>query len=406
MKKRIITGMIIGLFLCVIGIMCYSYNIVQSDYIDDEYRDINEYLSIKELSDGTIGIINKSTGKIVGRYDEVLSFYGMHTAATLIVVKDGLRGYISAETGESIFEPQFLYAWKSANDCNLAACVNIDAKMGFVNTETKKIAIPFQYNFEEDIFCPSKYRNNRMAVLDFVFSGGLCIVPGEDGKLGLIDTTGKLVLPIEYSDIINWRDANTPEIILKREISSGSYKYRICDRNFKPLLSIEYDSLEKIWGVGDEYEINMFGYIVSLNGLYGVLDNSFNIVLPIEYDDIQTSYMRDYKGMSCIVAVKNYVAKQYDSKGTMINDFYVECDYVYDEELDDYVKQSGLVSISDPFNGKASGYIRYSLKGLYGIIDGEKRVVIPAKYETIEYLGCGNFACIRDGVTFLKRDNK
>lgn len=409
MKKNVITILIIGLLFAVVVIMGLSYYISQSEYREYNRRDINEYLSVENFEDGTIGIINKSTSEIVGIYDELLSFDDGCTSSVLLVVKDALRGFISAKTGEAIFEPQFLFAWINNDNNNLAACVNLDEKMGFVNVETREIAIPFQYDFDKDLFCPNNYWGDRESILDFVFNQGFCIVPGKGGKIGLINEKGELIIPIEYVDIINWRDLSTPEIILKREVREDTYKLSFCDREFNPLSSIEYDLVEKIWDYGyqdsGEYVIELYGYIVKNDGLYGVLDKSLNTVLPIEYEYIyERNLPGEYNSTKCVVAVKNYVPKLYACNGTLLNDFYVESQIEYDTTIEEYVEHSGLVPISEPFNGEASGFIQYQLKDLYGIVDGTKRVVIPAKYDKIEYLGYGTFACILDGITYIKQD--
>jgi hypothetical protein len=364
MKTKILKTLIVLAVLAGLGILGYS--IVSKwwyvpKYGEADRYDLSDNLSVEYNYDG-VDILNYSTGKVVGHYDEVLSAFLSEESkhCTRVVVKNDLRGYISAKTGEVIFEPQFLHAWVDDPESGLAACVNKDHKLGFVNVQTKEIAIPFQFDFDDDLFIPYD-----QPIFDFVFHYDFCIVPGKDGKIGMIDKTGKLLLPAEYVDIINWRDANTSTIILKKDAGEDSY-YRY---------------------------------------VYGVCDRNFKIVLPVEYDGIISTHAgSDYDNRKYIVK-KNYVQKLYDEKGKLLSDFYVEKrDGEYDDKKEEYIEKSAFEPVFEPNNITLSIYIKYYLDGYCGIIDTTNRVVIPAKYNTIEYLGNGNFACNEDEYSALIKD--
>lgn len=395
MKKKVLTVIIVILFLSVIFIMgytCYTNNQESGEYC----RNYNEYLGVVESDEG-LAIKNMVNGKIMGHYDFLLPYYADMDAVTSVVVKDNLRGYISSVTGEMIFEPQFRYAWLDNGENALAACVNQEGRMGFVNVETREVAIPFQYDFNEDILCPYS-----QPVYDFVFCNGLCIVPDSEGNLGLIDENGELVLPIEYSDIINWRDEYASEIILERKTEEdGIYRYGICDRSFNMLLPLEYDSIERVWRYDYLLQKRSCVYIVLRNGRYGLLDGALKQILPLEYDNIYEDTEIDG-----IVAVKNYVPQLYSLAGVLLNDFYAMSEIAYDGESGEYIDVAGFESVPEPFSDEASGYIQYYLDGCYGIIDGNKKVIIPARYDEIRYLGKGNFTCSIDGITYLIHDNR
>jgi hypothetical protein len=339
--------------------------------------------------------------------------------------KDGKRGYISAETGEEVVKPIYKRAWIDDIETGLAACVNRDNKLGFINAQTGETVIPFQFDFDED--CNTgRY---GQPVFDYVFCNGICIVPGEGGLLGMIDKTGKLLLPIEYVDIINWRDKNTPNIILKKYAGANSdyqYIYGVCDRNFNMIVPFEYNEFNKIIDYDENYDIHLRNYIVKKDDKYGILDTLFNVVLPIKYNSITASYESnsyivelngrygiidnnfrtvlpveyDWIGAqsSNYVVKKNYIQKLYDEKGKVINDFYIEDDSESDENV--------LQPVFEPEQSKLTVYIQYYLDGYYGIIDVNKNVVIPSKYDKIKYLGNGNFACTRYGYSGIIKDNK
>ena len=425
MGRKILSGAIVLTILCAVGIVGYSFFTLKNGIKRE--RSWNHHISIVSYKDWDYGIRNDSTGKIVGRFDDVMPYFEPSdvAATVLVVVKDGLRGYVSAVTGEILFEPQFLYAWIDNAENNLAACVNSEHKLGFVNVNTKEIAIPFQYEFDEDIFIPDEYPK-----FDFVFHKGICIIPGEDGKLGLIDETGKELLPAEYSDIIDWRE-DSPIIILERMDDNG-IRYGACDREFNMLLPFEYDILYAYDSDGenarylalkdgkysllddslkdilplkvDDFDTAYYSdaFIVEIDGKYGVLDESFNILIPIEYDQIEERYIGEDECLYGYTAVANYTQKLFDSNGALLSDFYVDTIEEYDSTSEEYVEHPGLKAIPELFNQGASPYIMYYFDDCWGVIDGRTReVVVPAKYEKIEYLGNGNFACVLDYKTYL-----
>lgn len=405
MKRKILTSVIIFLLLAVAGILIVVCTSHEQDPADIDYRYYTENVIIITHDSGYIlGHISSNAFKPVsGPYDRVIPYYADRDAVSAVVVNDGLRGYILSETGEVILEPQFLYAWLDNGENGLAACVNTEGKLGFVNLLTKETVIPFQYDFNKEILCP-----NDQPLYDFVFCNGVCIVPDKDGNLGLINENGDLVLPIEYSDIINWRDADAPVIVLEsRADEEGTCLYTMCDRDFRVQESPAYDSLDMVMSYDCSIDENrLMGYIVSRDGLYGMLDSSWKPILPLKYDNIYALDSYDNNAVDGVVAIKDYVPQLYSYSGVLLNDFYSENHYAYDEESDDYIECPGFAPLQEPFAEQASGYIRYCLDGAYGVIDGTKRVVIPAKYEKVEYLGHGNFLCVLHGINYLINDKR
>ncbi|MDR2129690.1 MAG: WG repeat-containing protein, partial [Odoribacteraceae bacterium] len=232
-------------------------------------------------------------------------------------------------------------------------------------------------------------------------------------------------------------------IILKKRDKKNKYLYGVCDRNFNTIVPIEYNSFEKnVIGFGerddwswdvknyivskegkygildtlfttilplqyDAIEVCKNTYIVRLNYKYGVLDSDFSTLLPVEFDWIYATYIDDDHDNNNYIVKKDHVQKLYDEKGRLISDFYIEKrDREYDDEKDEYVEKSAFEPVFEPNKTTLSAYIEYYLDGYYGIIDDATRVVIPAKYDKIEYLGNGNFACIKDESSFLIKDKK
>jgi hypothetical protein len=426
MTGKILKTVIVLVVLSGLGIL--GYHIVHYELdtkCGETYRWIlSEKLTVVEYNNDEISILNNATNKITGRYDRILYTYGGEYTpkeeSVHVVIKDDLRGYISAETGEVIFEPQFLHAWLDDAESNFAACVNKDGKLGFINVKTKEVVIPFEFDYEENSFFVSEH-----SILDFIFSNGICIVPGKEGTLGIIDKTGNLLLPIEFLDIINWRDKNTPNIILKKyadEDSDYSYLYGVCDRNFNMIVPFEYNNIQKNTQYDENYNIfvrnyivqkeDMYGildtlfniilpvqysnievidsiYIVSLNEKYGVLDNKYQPVLPIEFDWIGTNGKNNE-----FIAKKENNQKLYDSKGGIIHNCFIE----------NYEDINVFEEIYEKDN--IAPYVKYYLDGYYGILDDMQNVVIPAKYDKIKYIGNKNFVCTKGNYSLIIKDKQ
>jgi hypothetical protein len=392
MARRILTALIVLAFLS--GLCILSYHAVGRRFDKKEsmnsVRRLSDNVETVKYADGSMSVLNSSTGKIIGRYDKIFHCHetGDTPRMTRVTVKNGLRGYISAATGEPIYEPQFLRAWVDDPETDLAACVNTEGKLGFVDVRTRQVAIPFEFDCDEnDFFRCDNPSGEEVASFDFVFSNGVCIVPGKEGKIGMIDKSGQLLLPVEFTDIINWRDKDTPHIILKKR-ADDSFLYGVCDRSFNMIIPFEYNLFIKNTDYDSDGNIFARSYIVEKDGKYGLLDSLFNLVLPCEFDWIMSNFPDRN-----IIARKDYVQKLYNNRGEVIMDFYLENDYETVDVFETVYSE-----------GRLTSYIRYYLDGYYGIIDNSRRVVIPAKYHSVKYLGNGNFVCSDNDYSFIIKD--
>ncbi|MDH6357783.1 PDZ domain-containing protein [Parabacteroides sp. PF5-9] len=389
MAQKILKSVIILSFIVGLGILGYS---IGSKWHDEKYGEVNRYdlsetLSVIEYSNGEIGVLNNITDKIIGRYDNVLRTFlpEESTHSIRIVVKDGLRGYISARTGEVIFEPQFLYAWIDDPESGLAACVNKDHKLGFVDVQTKKVAIPFQFDYNEDLFAPCVYYGDkRESILDFVFSNGICIVPNKDGKIGIIDKTGKELLPTKYSDIINWRDAKTTNIILKRksfivgigiisEYVDGYIKIDEIIQDTPAFLQGELKKNDVILKIKQDNEseyINVFNipHEDVLNLIRGEKDTK--VTLFVKHEDGTTED---------ITIVRDEVEDEY-SEYTYV---YGVCNRNFEMIVPfEYNKFEKNLDFDENFDYYVKSYT-VSKDGKYGVLDSIFNVVLPVEYAYI-----------------------
>jgi hypothetical protein len=385
MKRKIVkTALTYTLYLvgCVIfGILVSEgYEIGYKRYSESSRWILSENLYAVKYKNGDIRIVNKTTNKKTMRYDKIITSvcynYGCYDylekivdeSSVIVVSKNDLCGYVSYLTGEEIFKPQFLYAWVDDVNSNLAACVNKNKKLGFVNIKTKEIAIPFQFNFDHRIITFDDY---YYIDIDIVFKNGVCKIPDKNGKLGIIDRSGTLLLPIEYDDIIDWDDENATYIILKKEINEDSdhpFVYGACDRNFNIIVPFEFHSFVKY---KDESE-NLKGYIVSIEDKYGILDTLLNETVPLEYDDIWF-----------IPKAYIYRIEQNKKHGLMDNDFNIVVPIEYDDI--DFYDYHFKVELDNKY-----GYYKLLQNGKY-------ETVLPVEYDFIEVAG-SEIITLKDGI--------
>ena len=340
--------------------------LIWGEYLTDD-------LNTRMLKSGRVEIYNKKLDKVVGCYDMVFAQdYGsticdrfMNSSMGSVLVRDeGLYGYIDPVTGEVIMEPQFIMAWDSDPISGIAACLNDELKLGFVNIETKQLVIPFQFEIDSTYLDPGWCNGYRY--FDFMFRDGFSLVPGPNGKVGIINEAGEIVVPIEYDEIEvkdygvlshSWDElwySGTMSSVVQRDYRNNYYFD-------KPVILMKKDST----GVAR----------------YGVFDKNGVINIPVEYDQIAFC---DSYDKALLLCQKDGILKGVGEEGNLMDDFCFNYDCAYGD---------CVTVLMDP-EDKPSPYIQYMTLNGYAVMDREFRVVIePNDYWNIQYLGHGLFAC-------------
>ena len=108
----------------------------------------------------------------------------------------------------------------------------------------------------------------------FSFFEGLAVVSSREEKCGVIDKTGREIVPCKYDNMFNpiINDLGFHEGVAQVELNG---KYGYIDKTGREIVPCRYDS------VGDFYE----GLVeVELNGKYGFVDTTGKEVVPCKYD--------------------------------------------------------------------------------------------------------------------------
>ena len=162
------------------------------------------------------------------------------------------RGFFSKNTGRVVIEPKYDHAWVFSDGL---ASVDDGGYIKFIDGTGKVVIdqkMPYVPNME-----------------GYVFHGGYCVVDADDGeKCGLMDVTGKMVLPMDYSSIDPTNDL-------------------------------------KFWRIQKDEE-------------YGVLNDELKPIVPL----MECSSLYISEGL-INVTMLDHTIRKYDMQGTLINDFYI-----------------------------------------------------------------------------------
>lgn len=209
----------------------------------------------------------------------------------------------------------------------------------------------------------------------------------KDGKYGLIDFDGKIIVEPEYDDIyaltgvkdslIIERDGKkgllnnkTKEIIIKPEyleistitvnhedgyiVKDSSNKYGLIANDKTKVLETKYDEIKKV--TGNKY------YVVVEAGVVEVIDNSGKAILNSGFDSIEAIKVDSF------IIIKNGKYGVIDKSGNIL----IEAEY---EDLK-YGTSDSFVACK---NGK------------YGIIKKDNTTVVDFNYDTINYIETADF---------------
>lgn len=278
-----------------------------TSYYSDSYviEHGKDYLRLKDVKTEKY-----LTPKLSHLYDENLK------DSITVFRQKGKRGFLNIYTGEIIIPAQYNKAWVFSE--GLGAAVK-DGKLGFVNKRGETI-IPFQYG------CSNQWKDQ----VDFLFKNGYCTVfEPTTGKQGLIDKSGKWVIPPRYDYI------NNPE------------------RGFR---------------------------IVKLGDKFGVIDSTLQFILPIENDWVE------FYGDGFLL--QNGYSKRlvaYDGK-TVLQPFVYDNIYHLTYGTDKVDDAGNIVSAKCAINS-------YEVAGRYGLMDKTGKTITKPLYTAIDAIAKDIFVC-------------
>jgi hypothetical protein len=155
----------------------------------------------------------------------------------------------------------------------------------------------------------AQYSSTFKPISGFIYDGynylGNILILQKDGKTGILDPNGKVIVPFKYDqlDLYNNREMQTPMAVVSQNGLKGAI-----DLQGKLLLAPQYELLMPECVVNgssnDLYPDGMFSknrpnryFFYKKDGKFGLLDNHLNVLLPNEYDKLLPS---DDDGLVCM----------------------------------------------------------------------------------------------------------
>ena len=253
--------------------MCLSANIdVLWYYEKGEYR-IYDNVKDKVVEKGIDRVVLPADG------DSLTVFF-----------RNGLRGYLNANTGKVIIPEQYRRAWVFSE--GLAAVVNESGKIGFINKDNE-VVVPFV----------NTYNSGR--AVDYLFEGGLCMMTDEEGKSGLIDMSGNWAVEAAYDYI--WAPHHG-----KYRIVTLDDKYGVFDENLSLIFPIVYDHIE----IADK---ESDGLLLTKGGIKQQVAYDGTIIQPFVFDGINDLYYT--KNISPIVMSDEDGCSSLRTEATILSDY-------------------------------------------------------------------------------------
>lgn len=255
------------------GVIKNENIVINNEYDNIEYDSFNQLFTVKK--DGKYGVL-KSNGEtlISCLYDEI-DIEGIY-----IYSLKGEEQIIFDTTGAKIENPKYKSVY-NVEDTNYKITINNENKYGVVDENNNEI-------IKNEYYYIGYLGNNYF------------VVSGQNGKNGIMNNEGKVVLEIKYdtieklekSDIIEATELNTNTIILfNKEIKqianiSNSTLYE--GENFVKLYS---NNEQKYFdSEGNEKEnkeiLNNKLFADVKNGKWGFIDSNGNVIVDYIYDNV------------------------------------------------------------------------------------------------------------------------
>lgn len=303
---------------------CYNPDCYYAEYI-------SENIYYHNLDDGKGYIFNSQTRNKTIRNIKWIA--KPEKDDSLICFNDGKkRGYFSKYSGKVVIEPKYSHAWIFSEGL---ASVEESGYIKFIDGNGKVVI------------------DKKMAYVPnmdgYMFHGGYCIVRSDDKKsCGLMDMSGNMILPQEYSDI-------DPA----------------CEYNY--------------WNVKKGNKM-------------GVLDKELKPVIPMVEANI-------YIGDGTIdMTMPNHTMRKYDLEGQLINDFYIASVRKLEYEKDEIAYRDNVVNkvddeiteiLEETYHPKATARLRAYVAGneYEGLMTAEGHVVIMPLYKDIVALDHDLYLC-------------
>jgi len=263
-------------------------------------------------------------------YQHITGVFGLY-----LTLEKGKWGLIDT-AGVEIIPPQYTFLQRYFHH-RLIACKN--NKWGIINIKNETL-VDFTFNHIEHFSNP----RNTQRWLNVPYYKAM-----SDGKYGVIDSTGKEILPFLYQDIKCFPKGSTHYFAIRTKDGWGMIDLQSNEIIPCKFASINYlnsqcDSLFKVVNANTE-------------NLYGFINKDYEIILPAEYHRIN-----NFVNGFATVLDKDSVLKYVNKQGRIITQQRFEEYRIFNENM-----------------------AAVKLNGLWGFIDSSGVMVIPPTFSFVGY---------------------
>ncbi|MDD2984704.1 MAG: WG repeat-containing protein [Crocinitomicaceae bacterium] len=242
--------------------------------------------------DGEFGFWDQNFKQIIPLEYDYAEHFGKDSTA--LVLKDGTFSCINTQ-GEKQTECNLTPKWKMGKlgfviDKKYVTVFANNDVFGVMDNTTMEMILPIKYkslipisvnefiNKNENTFKENKFKiNNRSEMYDeMLYYDNKIIVKNENNQYGVIDTNFRIVVDFKY---------DTLEVVynLKYLIYSLNGKLGLVDFSGKEILTTEYDDMR----YSKHYEQERDIFQVQKNGKWGIVNFENKTLVPCEYDSIK-----------------------------------------------------------------------------------------------------------------------
>lgn len=265
----------------------------------------------------------------------------------LTLYDDDMFYTIDISTGTKIDEFDFVEDFCEGLARVGVADENGDYKIGYID-KTGSVVIPIEY------------------YIGWSFSDGLVAVGKRDYdgnlKCGYIDKSGAIVIPLEYASAWDFDDGLVP---IAKETSDGQLKWGYIDKFGKIIIPLEYDEIDYF----SEGLAKVGKYDKNGNCKYGYIDKTGTVIIPLEYDNA-------YDFSEGLAAVRKIDSAGNGKWGCIDKVGVVQIPLKYDRIGSSF--DEGLLPVG------VSGDSDNPRNELWGFIDKTGTIVIPLEYSSVD----------------------
>ncbi|MCQ2111063.1 MAG: WG repeat-containing protein [Bacteroidaceae bacterium] len=219
--------------------------------------------------------------------------------------------------------------------------------------------------------------NKEKEVVAYTYSDknghfSLELVNRENGKFGAINTSGTLVIPIEFDELYDFNSAGN--VVFGKKESKDRILYGIMSNKGTQILPPTFDFISSF--------INHHA-VVCKDGKYGVVDSLGVIRIPVQFDRIVPYSLHDTDKSGLVAAVSNGKTGFVD-----INTGMVSIPFIYDDD------PVGIVRFSE-------GFCALKKDGEYVCIDMTGNECIRAGWKYISEFNNGTATATKGSNTYV-----